>query len=247
MMFPTLKKIRWNEKGDAAKRFERHSRSTVILRGKSVDFLLMSEIKAGLLDWKWTQVRGLWRCPVRLSYALAAESGMCSGTGSVFSTGLWWISVHLDNRVVRSLGWHSTSAGQKLAHADDKVYSSLFSAAEAASLCSEMLIFRTSVQQDEGDQLQCSRRLLYFSICWWWFMCRERQEALERWDPGVWRWAIGGLGNGQGGKSALLVFDPGQHYTRGHRTTAAVPSGGGPTSACIMLNHTRRAQNWPPV
>lgn len=47
---------------------------------------------------------GLCRCPERLSYAFAVESGMCSGTESVFSTGLWWISVHLDNRVVHSLG-----------------------------------------------------------------------------------------------------------------------------------------------
>lgn len=54
-----------------------------------------------------TQMRGLWRCPERLSYALAVESGMCSGTETVFSTGLRRISVHLDNRVVRSLGWHS--------------------------------------------------------------------------------------------------------------------------------------------
>lgn len=51
-----------------------------------------------------TQMRGLWRRPERLSYALAVEAGMCSGTETVFSTGLWRISVHLDNRVVRSLG-----------------------------------------------------------------------------------------------------------------------------------------------
>lgn len=153
----------------------------------------MLEIKAGLLGWKRTQMRGLWRCPERLSYALAAESGMCSGTGSVFSTGLWWISVHLDNRVVRSLGWHSTSAGQKLTHADHKVYSLLFSATDAAQLCLEMLIFPTSGLRDGGDQQQCSRRLLYFLFAGW-FMCRERQGALELWDPGVWRWAIGGEG-----------------------------------------------------
>lgn len=60
----------------------------VILRGSSI-----------------AQMReGLWRCSERLSYALAVEAGMCSGTEKVFSTGLWWISVHLDNRVVRSLG-----------------------------------------------------------------------------------------------------------------------------------------------
>lgn len=50
------------------------------------------------------QMRGLWRCPERLSFALAVESGMCPGTQTLFSTGLWWIIVHLDNRVVRSLG-----------------------------------------------------------------------------------------------------------------------------------------------
>lgn len=61
----------------------------------------------GLRGSGLTQMRGLWRCPERLSYALAVESGMCSGTETVFSTGLWRISVHLDNRVGRSLGWHS--------------------------------------------------------------------------------------------------------------------------------------------
>lgn len=61
----------------------------------------------GLWGSGLTQMRGLWRCPERLSYALAVESGMCSGTETVFSTGLWRISVRLDKRAVRSLGWHS--------------------------------------------------------------------------------------------------------------------------------------------
>lgn len=61
----------------------------------------------GLWGSGLTQMRGLWKCPESLSYALAVETGMCSGTETVFSTGLWRISVHLDNRVVRSLGWHS--------------------------------------------------------------------------------------------------------------------------------------------
>lgn len=38
---------------------------------------------------------------------------------------------------------------------------------------------------------------------------------------GSWGMEVGDW-RGGGGKSALLVFDPGQRYTRGHRTTAAV-------------------------
>lgn len=79
-------------------------------------FYFIEEIMAGLWGCSRTEMRGLWRCPQWLSYALAGESGLCSGTETVFSTGLWWISVHLDNRGVRSLGWHSTSAGQQLTH-----------------------------------------------------------------------------------------------------------------------------------
>lgn len=71
------------------------------------EFFKTVEIMVGLGGSGLTQMRGLWRCPERLSYALAVESGMCSGTETVFSTGLRRISVHLDNRVVRSLGWHS--------------------------------------------------------------------------------------------------------------------------------------------
>lgn len=178
----------------------------------------MLEIKAGLLGWKRTQMRGLWRCPVRLSYALAAESGMCSGTGSVFSTGLWWISVHLDNRVVRSLGWHSTWAGQKLAHADHKVYSfTLFCHrgsvvglwnADISNLRSARWRQSTAVQQT----------LALFSVC--------RGDLCAGRGKGPWSVGILGYGGGRwegwGGKSALLVFDPGQRYTPGHRTTAAV-------------------------
>lgn len=75
----------------------------------------IEEIIVSIRGSSLTQMReGLWRCSERLGYALAVESGMCSGTEKVFSTGLWWISVHLDNRVVRSLGWHSTSAGHQL-------------------------------------------------------------------------------------------------------------------------------------
>lgn len=196
----------------------------------------MLEIKAGLLGWKRTQMRGLWRCPERLSYALAAESGMCSGTGSVFSTGLWWISVHLDNRVVRSLGWHSTSAGQKLAHADHKVYSLLFSATDATQLCSEMLIFPTSGLRDGGDQQQRSRRLLYFLFAGW-FMCRERQGALERWDPGVWRWAIGGVGV-QISSTCVWSWSALHPWSQ---DDCCGPSGGGQTSPCTIRNHTRSA------
>jgi len=46
----------------------------------------------------------LCRSPGKLSYAFIVDSAMCIGTESVLSTGLWWISVHLDNRVVHSLG-----------------------------------------------------------------------------------------------------------------------------------------------
>lgn len=41
-------------------------------------------------------------------------------------------------------------------------------------------------------------------------------EALGSWGMEVGDWRAGGV------KSALLVFDPGQRYTRGHRTTAVV-------------------------
>lgn len=78
-----------------------------LLERHNNEFFKTVEIMLGLGGSGLTQMRGLWRCPERLSYALAVESGMCSGTETVFSTGLWRISVHLDNRVVRSLGWHS--------------------------------------------------------------------------------------------------------------------------------------------
>lgn len=57
---------------------------------KQTQFLFfMEEIMVGLRGCSLTEMReGLWRCPERLSYALAVESGMCSGTESVFSTGL---------------------------------------------------------------------------------------------------------------------------------------------------------------
>lgn len=58
----------------------------------------------------------LWRSPERLSYEVAVESSMCPGTESVLSTGLWKISVHLDNRVLPSLGWHSISGVQQPSH-----------------------------------------------------------------------------------------------------------------------------------
>lgn len=39
----------------------------------------------GLSGSSLTQMRGLWRCPERLSYALAVESGMCSGTARILN------------------------------------------------------------------------------------------------------------------------------------------------------------------
>lgn len=78
-----------------------------LLQWRDNEFFKTVDRTVGLGGSGRTQMRGLWRCPERLSYALAVESGMCSGTETVFSTGLRRISVHLDNRVVRSLGWHS--------------------------------------------------------------------------------------------------------------------------------------------
>lgn len=97
--------------------------------------------------------------------------------------------------------------------------------------------FPASVQRVEGDQRQCSRRLLYFSICLG-DLCAGRGK--RPWSIGILGYG-GGRIEGEGSKSALLVFDPGQHCTRGHRTTAAVHLVERLTSACIILNHT------PPV
>lgn len=165
-------------------------------------------------------MRGLWRCPERLSYALAAESGMCSGTGSVFSTGLWWISVHLDNRVVRSLGWHSTSVGHKLAHADHKVSS--FSLLPLMHRHFSLKCWCLEPRVCEMEAINGSAADACFIFCLPGDLCLGRGKG--PWSAGIlWyrggQWGWGDLG---GHKSALLVFDPGQHYTRGHRMTAAV-------------------------
>lgn len=110
-----------------------------------------------------------------------------------------------------------------------------FSAAQAASQGSEMLIFPTSGLRDGGDQQQCSRRLLYFLFAGVIYVQGEARGlgALVSWGMEVGDWMAGGV------KSALLVFDPGQRYTRGHRTTAAVHLVEARNSACTILNHTQ--------
>lgn len=42
--------------------------------------------------------------PGKLRKAFAVRTGMCSGTEHVFSTGFWWISVHLDDSAFHSMG-----------------------------------------------------------------------------------------------------------------------------------------------
>lgn len=124
-----------------------------------------------------TQMGGLWRCPERLSYALAVESGMCSGTETVFSTGRWWISVHLDNGVVRSLGCHS--ADQRLMRGSGSSGGLLTT---ASLIC---LVWNLESHRRTKEEVQS---LLMVAMTQPWVLhqavVRAQSEGIKRWATG---------------------------------------------------------------